>query len=143
MRWSAPDDFYLSDDRDLVDVARVHQWLSEESYWAKGRSLEDVVKSLDASVVISLFTPQGVQVGVARWVSDETTFAWLSDVFVDATYRARGLGRVLIATALAHPVVKDVARRVLVTSSAHEFYREFDFQELSDPARWMELRSPT
>jgi GNAT superfamily N-acetyltransferase len=143
VRWSAPDDFYLSDDRDLVDVARVHQWLSEESYWAKGRSLEDVVKSLDASVVISLFTPQGVQVGVTRWVSDETTFAWLSDVFVDAAYRARGLGRVLIATALAHPKVKNVSRRVLVTSSAHEFYREFDFQELSDPARWMELRSPT
>jgi GNAT superfamily N-acetyltransferase len=143
VRYPAPDDFYLSDERGLVDVIRVHHWLSEESYWAKGRGLDVVRRSLDASLVISLFNPDDLQVGIARWVSDGATFAWLSDVFVDKTYRGRGLGRILIATAVAHPYVQGLQRRLLATSDAHEFYREFGFHELSEPSRWMELRSTT
>lgn len=143
MRCNAPDGHYLSDERGLVDVARVHHWLSEQSYWASGRTLDVVERSLDASLVISLFNAEDVQVGIARWVSDGATFAWLSDVFVDAPSRGRGLGRVLIATALAHPYVQGVHRRLLATSDAHEFYREFGFHELSEPSRWMELRATT
>ncbi|MHB1208759.1 MAG: GNAT family N-acetyltransferase [Acidimicrobiales bacterium] len=143
MRWPAPDGFYLSDEREAVDVDRVHHWLSDESYWAAGRSRDVVQRSLDASLVISLFEPAGVQVGVARWVSDGATFAWLSDVFLDSSYRGRGLGRVLIATALAHPHVQGLPRRLLATRDAHEFYRSFGFQELAEPSRWMELRSIT
>ncbi|MHB1088546.1 MAG: GNAT family N-acetyltransferase [Acidimicrobiales bacterium] len=143
MRWSAPEGFYLSDERGRIDVARVHHWLSEESYWARGRTLEVVERSLDASLVIGLFDADDVQVGIARWVSDGATFAWLSDVFIDAPFRGRGLGRVLIATALAHPGVQGVQRRLLATSDAHEFYRAFGFHALSEPSRWMELRATT
>jgi hypothetical protein len=40
MRWTGPAGYWASDDRSLVDVDRVHRWLSEESYWAQGRSRE-------------------------------------------------------------------------------------------------------
>ena len=139
MRWLGPDDYYASDERELVDLARVHHWLSDESYWAKGRTMTLVEKSIDASLVLSLFNPEDVQVGVVRWVTDGATFAWLADVFLDAEYRGRGLGRFLIGTALEHPEVRDLKRRLLVTSDAHEFYRSFGFHELGEPARWMEL----
>jgi GNAT superfamily N-acetyltransferase len=143
VRWPGPDGFYLSDERASIDVDRVHRWLSEESYWAKGRTLDVVARSLEGSLVISLFSPEDVQVGIARWVSDGATFAWLSDVFLDSSYRGRGLGRVLIATALAHPYVQGLQRRLLATSDAHELYRSFGFRELNEPSRWMELRSTT
>ncbi len=139
MRWPGPDGYYVSDERELVDLARVHRWLSEEAYWALGRTMAVVEKTVETSLVLSLFTHAGVQVGLARWVTDGTTFAWLADVFLDPEYRGRGLGRFLIATALEHPDVRDVKRRLLVTSDAHEFYRSFGFHELSEPARWMEL----
>lgn len=143
MRWLGPDDCYVSDERGLIDLTRVHRWLSDESYWAKGRTMALVEKSMDASLVLSLFNRQDLQVGIARWVTDGATFAWLSDVFIDAEYRGRGLGRFLIGTALEHPEVRGLRRRLLATSDAHEFYRSFGFHELNEPARWMELRSAT
>ena len=33
-----PTSFTFSNDRALIDRDLVHRWLSEESYWAKGRS---------------------------------------------------------------------------------------------------------
>lgn len=142
MRWSNPQGFYVVNERDRIDLERVHHWLSGESYWAKGRSFDVTERALDASLVLGLFNPEDVQVGVARWVTDGATFAWLSDVFIDAAYRGRGLGHFLITTALDQPEVQGV-RRLLATSDAHEFYRGFGFHELTEPSRWMENRSAT
>lgn len=143
MRWSGPEGFYVSDERECVDVVRVHRWLSEESYWATGRTLALVEKTIANSLVLSLFSPTNVQVGVARWVTDAATFAWLADVFIDTEYRGCHLGRFLVTCALEHPDVRDVKRRVLVTNDAHELYRSVGFHNLFDPARWMEMGTAT
>ena len=42
MRRALPGGLELDDDRARVDVDAVHSYLSEESYWAKGRSREIV-----------------------------------------------------------------------------------------------------
>ncbi len=36
MRWDGPDGYFADDDVALVDIKRVHRWMSEESYWAAG-----------------------------------------------------------------------------------------------------------
>lgn len=139
MRWPGPDGYWVSDDPSLVDVGRVHRWLSTESYWAEGRSYDVVARSLRESLTIGLYQPDGGQVGVCRWVTDYATFAWLCDVFVDAALRGTGLGTFLVGTAAAHPGVRNL-RLVLGTRDAHELYRRFGFEPLAAPERWMERR---
>jgi GNAT superfamily N-acetyltransferase len=140
MRWDGPGDHWVSDDRTLVDTARVHRWLSEQSYWAQGRSYEVVDRSIRESLTLGLYGPSGEQVGVCRWVTDYATFAWLSDVFVDVTLRGTGLGSFLVATAMAHPDVWDLPLHVLGTRDAHDLYRRFGFESVASPERWMERR---
>jgi GNAT superfamily N-acetyltransferase len=140
MRWTGPHGYWVSDDRSLIDVATVHKWLSVQSYWAQGRSYELVARSLENSLTLGLYRPDGGQVGVCRWVTDYATFAWLCDVFVDATERGMGLGVFLVGTAMAHPDVEDLRLQVLGTRDAHELYRRFGFVTVPAPERWMERR---
>jgi GNAT superfamily N-acetyltransferase len=84
--------YWASDDKHLIDVARVHGWLSREAYWAKGRSIAVVASSIEHSLVVGLYAPDGAQVGFARVVTDRSTFGWLCDVFVDPAHRGLGLG---------------------------------------------------
>ncbi|HXQ63063.1 MAG TPA: GNAT family N-acetyltransferase [Acidimicrobiales bacterium] len=140
MRWAGPDGYWASDDRSLVDVARVHRWLSTESYWAGGRSLEVVSRSIEESLTLGLYGPGVGQVGVCRWVTDYATFGWLCDVFVDAAVRGTGLGTFLVGTATAHPDVRDLRLQVLGTRDAHDLYRRFGFASVAWPERWMERR---
>jgi GNAT superfamily N-acetyltransferase len=139
MRWTGPSGYWVSDDRSLVDVGRVHRWLSSESYWAEGRSFDVVSRSVRESLTLGLYGPDDGQVGVCRLVTDYATFAWLCDVFVDPAVRGGGLGTFLVGTATAHPDVRDL-RLVLGTRDAHELYRRFGFESLAAPERWMERR---
>jgi GNAT superfamily N-acetyltransferase len=133
----------VTDDQERLDIVRIHQWLSDESYWAAGRSIELVEKSVRSSVTLGCFDPDGVPVGVSRLVTDGATFAWLCDVFVDKDFRGRGLGRFLVQSAINHPEVKGIDRILLATGAAHDLYRQFGFTSLAEPHRWMELRSAT
>jgi GNAT superfamily N-acetyltransferase len=47
-------DYLLTEDRDRVDLDRVHRWLSEESYWAAGRERDVVARSIDGSLPFSI-----------------------------------------------------------------------------------------
>jgi len=75
---------------------------------------------------------------MARWVTDQVSFGWLSDVFVDSSYRGRGLGKFIVACALDHPGVQGVRRLMLGTRDAHELYEQFGFALTTAAARLME-----
>jgi GNAT superfamily N-acetyltransferase len=116
----------LDDDRRRVDAAAVHRWLSTESYWARGRSLAVVEASIaSASRVVGLYE-EGRQAGFARVVSDETTFAYLADVYLLAHLRGRGLGEELVREAVDNGPHRDL-RWMLHTLDAHGLYRRLGF----------------
>ena len=140
MQWTGPDGYWVSDDRDLVDVARVHLWLSTLSYWAEGRPYDVVARSIAESLALGLYRPDDTQVGFCRWVTDYSTFAWLGDVFVDPEVRGAGLGKFLVQTATDHPAVRDVRLQLLGTRDAHGLYRQYGFVNVPEPQRWMERR---
>lgn len=48
-------DFSISTDKRLLDIQTIHEYLSEKSYWAKGRSLETVQKSINHSVCVGVY----------------------------------------------------------------------------------------
>src|SRR5687767_10665173 len=134
-------EFSISTDRDRLDVAVIHNFLSTDSYWAQGRAVETVKRSIENSLNFGLYHRKQ-QIGFARVVTDYATFAWLADVFVLEEYRRQGLGKWLIEVILAHPQLQGFRRWALATKDAHELYRSFGFNELMRPERWMERPDP-
>lgn len=130
-------DYVISTDRDRLDLPFIHNFLSNTAYWAQGRSLDLVRRSLDNSLNFGLFHGRE-QIGFARVVTDYATFAWLADVFIIEDYRGRGLGKWLVEVITTHPRLQGFRRWVLATKDAHELYRRFGFTELKLPERWME-----
>jgi GNAT superfamily N-acetyltransferase len=116
----------------------VHRWLSDESYWAAGRSRDVVDRSFAASLGVGVYDGSS-QVAVARVVTDGVTFAWVCDVFVDAGHRGRGIGTWLMAAVTEHLAGRGVGRVVLATRDAHPVYAGVGFAPLAAPERWMEI----
>ena len=90
--WKGPDGYWASDDAALIDVPRVHTWLSTLSYWAENRPRPTTERAMARSLNLGLYDVGGTQAGFCRWVTDGATFAWLCDVFVDPAHRGHGLG---------------------------------------------------
>jgi GNAT superfamily N-acetyltransferase len=132
-----PDGCTISDDRARLDVELLHRYLAEESYWARGRSRAIVERSLANSLCLGLYAGDGSQVGFARVVSDRAVMAHLSDVFVLPAWRGRGLGKALVAAALAHPELGTVRRWTLSTDDGHALYAAFGFRPLPHPEMQM------
>jgi GNAT superfamily N-acetyltransferase/uncharacterized damage-inducible protein DinB len=134
-------DFLVSTDPALLDVRLTHDFLSNRSYWATGRPLDVVRRSLDNSLCFGLYE-RGRQVGLARVVTDRATFAWLCDVFVLEEYRGRGLSKWLMECVMGHPDLQGVRRVLLGTRDAHGLYQRYGFAPLADPPRFLEVFRP-
>ena len=118
-----------------IDLDWLHDALSTRAYWALGRSRETVERSIEHSLCFSAFDG-GQQVGFARVVTDQATFAWVCDVFVEDGRRGQGIGRQLMQAIVGDPRLAGLKRTVLATSSPG-FYAPFGFVPLDKPERWM------
>jgi GNAT superfamily N-acetyltransferase len=130
-------DFLISTDKNKLDLKLIHRFLSNDSYWAKGRTLDVVVRSVENSLSFGLYK-NNQQIGFARVVTDYATFAWVADVFILNEHRGQGLAKWLMETITSHTELQGFRRWVLATKDAHELYRQFGFIELKRPERWME-----
>jgi len=133
----------FSADPDDLDVARVHRWLSEESYWARGRDLATQQAIIAGSRNFGVYDERtGQQLGYARVITDGVTFGWLADVFVDPDARGRGVGVALVqgVTDAVEPL--GLKRFALFTADAHGLYERFGFRPLTDAAGWMMRPGP-
>lgn len=128
----------LSDDESLLDLKKIHHWLSVESYWANGREFPVVEKAFEHSYSIGVYE-ENVQIAVARIVSDTATFAWLCDVFVDADFRGRGIGTWLAEATVEWADKNEIKRIILATRDAHDVYSRAGFAPLKSPERWMAI----
>lgn len=130
-------DYSICTNKDRLDVDLIHDYLSRTSYWAMGRSLAVVQTSIENSLCFGVYAAEQ-QVGFARVVTDGATFAWLCDVFILAPYRGQGLGKRLVETIVAHPVLQNLDIFLLATRDAHELYRrQGGFEDLPVPGKWM------
>lgn len=130
---------FLSGDVNLLDLDAIHRWLAEESYWAAGRDRETVDKSVRGSRCYGVYTADKAQIAFARVVTDEATFAWICDVFVDAAHRGGGIGSRLVGAIVDELTAAGIKRLLLATHDAHEVYRRVGFKPLAGPDRFMEI----
>lgn len=134
------DRYFFSAEAERIDRVLVHQWLSEESYWARGRVREKQDAAIDASRNYGVYdTGTGAQVAYGRVVTDGATFAWLCDVFVATEVRGRGIGKMLAAGVVADLEPLGLKRILLSTGDAHGLYAQFGFTELTEPSKMMAL----
>lgn len=134
-------DFFISTDKTLLDPDVIHRFLSEDSYWAKSRTIEQTRRAIENSLCFGVYEGQR-QVGFARVVSDFATFAYLGDVFILKEFRGRGLSKWLMETIVSHPDLQGLRRWLLATKDAHGLYSQFQFEPLRLPERWMERPAP-
>jgi GNAT superfamily N-acetyltransferase len=137
------DGLEISLDPARVDVARVFHWLSDESYWAAGRSRDVVERSITGSMVAGVYAGAAADaelVAFARVVTDGATFAWICDVFVGTHWRGRGIGGWLVETLVGELVEgRGILRLLLATRDAHAVYSKAGFEPLAGVWRWMEI----
>jgi GNAT superfamily N-acetyltransferase len=107
-----------------------------ESYWAKGRPIEAVEKSIENSLNFGALV-DGQLVGFARVVTDRATFAWLCDVVLDERSRGLGVGKALVEAVVDYPDLVGIKRIVLATRDAHGLYRQHGFEPLPNAENWM------
>jgi GNAT superfamily N-acetyltransferase len=131
-------DLTISTDPARLDVDRVHGWLAAE-YWCPGVRKDVVARAFAASLCAGAYDERGVQRGVARAVTDQATFAWLCDVFVEPAARGRGVARALVQALLSDPRTSTVRTWCLATRDAHGVYAPLGFAP-AEPGRWMVLR---
>ena len=135
-------EYIISTDRRKLDLNVIHEYLSKRSYWAAGRPMKRIRRSIRHSLPFGIYQADR-QVGFGRVVTDYATFAWIADVFVLEEFRGRGLSKWLMEVILSHPDLQGFRRWVLATKDAHELYRKYGFTPLRYPERWMERRDPT
>ncbi|MFW5713535.1 MAG: GNAT family N-acetyltransferase [Brevefilum sp.] len=131
-------DFLLSTDKGRLQLDVIKELLSKQSYWAQGRSREEIEQTIRNSICLGIYH-SGQQVAFARLVTDEVTFAWFCDVVVDKVFRGKDLGKWLVESAcevLDRLGVKDT---LLATRDAHSLYERYGgFHTLSVPDKWMQ-----
>ncbi len=128
MRRGLPDGFELDDNPGRVDVAEVHKFISEESYWGKGRPLELQRRFVqEADRVVGVYHGNR-QVGFARAVTDGHVVAYLADVYVLREFRGRGLGAELVREMIDNGPYAEVSKWLLHTQDAHGLYERFGFK---------------
>lgn len=121
----------ISKDKSLLHVKLIHDFLSK-SYWAMGRSLEEVEKTIQYSECYGIYS-NDEQIGFARLVTDFTIYAYLMDVFIIKKYRQKGLGIRLMKYIIEDPKLAHVKQWSLRTKDAHLLYEKFGFKLLENP----------
>lgn len=134
-------EYIISTNIERLELPVIHDFISNESYWGKGRKMEIVQRSIDHSFNFGVYKNDR-QIGFARVVTDFATFAWVADVFILAEHRGQGLAKWLMETILTHPSLQGFRRWVLATKDAQALYSQFGFIELKRPERWMERPDP-
>ncbi len=131
----------ISTDRNELDLALIHGFLSREAYWSRGIPLTLVQRAIANSLCFGGYLDRH-QVAFARVISDYATFANLVDVFVLPEHRGRGYSKQLIDAVVAHPDLQGLRRFTLATADAQGLYQRYGFAAPARPASLMEIYVP-
>jgi GNAT superfamily N-acetyltransferase len=133
--------YLISTNKTLLQHSVIHRFLSTEAYWCKNIPLSVVEKAIENSICIGLYL-DGNQIGFARVISDEATFAYLADVFILPEYRGKGLSKAMMTFIMSWDWIGGIRRFTLATRDAHGLYAGFGFTSPAKPENNMEISKP-
>ena len=129
--------YYVSTNKDKLDIPMIHDFLSNVAYWSKGVPLYRVEKAIEHSLTFGVYH-ENTQVGFARVISDYSTIAYLGDVFILPEYRGKGLSKMLMKEIMGHAELQGMRRWILLTGNAHGLYEQYGWTSLSNTDIYME-----
>ncbi|KAJ5321879.1 uncharacterized protein N7506_011009 [Penicillium brevicompactum] len=102
--------YSISTDPNLIPVSTLNDWYAtEEVYWANPMPEQVLRETLQNSLCFGLYksnlqspgiakttNPASEFIGIARCITDFTTFIYLTDVFILPLYQGHGLGTWLV-----------------------------------------------
>lgn len=131
-------EYEISTDMHRLNLEVIHNFLAVESYWSPGIPRSIVERAVRNSLCFGVYHGSA-QVGFGRVVTDKSTFALLADVFILRAHRGKGLSKWLMRCIVEHEDLQGLRRLLLLTSDAHGLYRQFGFEQLGNPSRFMEV----
>jgi GNAT superfamily N-acetyltransferase len=126
----------ISTDKSKLQIEVIHKFLTT-TYWAKGRTIEDVEKSIEHCLCFGVYL-DGNQIGFARIVTDYTVFAYLMDVFILPEHQGKGYSKQLMKAINKESKLKTCHVWMIKTLDAHGLYKQFGYTELKHPEKVME-----
>ncbi|WP_437567983.1 GNAT family N-acetyltransferase [Sorangium sp. So ce542] len=137
MDHQASEELVISSDKARLDRALIHSVLAA-AYWSKGVPRDVVERAIEGSLCFGVYKA-GAQIGFARVITDQATFAYLADVFIVEAEQRKGYGKALMAHVSEALGRLRLRRTLLATADAHGLYRQFGFAPLEKPDRFMEI----
>ncbi|HJV19580.1 MAG TPA: GNAT family N-acetyltransferase [Sediminibacterium sp.] len=134
-------EYLFSSDPSLMQWDQIHHWLANEAYWSKDIPFDTVRSAGENAFCIGVFY-LGTQIGYARIITDYTTFGYLADVYILEEHRGRGLSKAMMHSIMELGWVKGLRRFLLATRDAHGLYRQYGFEPIAIPDRFMEINQP-
>ena len=128
----------VSSDKSLLDFDVIYNFLTN-SYWGKNFTVESIKKSIDNSFCFGAFI-ENKQIGFARIITDFTRLAYLADVFILPEYQGKGYGKYMLAQIFENPELKNINKWALNTADAHGLYKQFGFDKMAEPEKYMEKK---
>jgi GNAT superfamily N-acetyltransferase len=132
------DGMVVSTDSTRVDMDFVLRSL-KQAYWANNRPESMVRQAWAHSMGLGIYDEKtGEQVAMMRVVTDYAVYAHFFDVWVDPNHRGKGYSKVMLSFVMSYPGISSVFRFQLSTSDAHTLYRQYGFDSLRNPDRFLE-----
>jgi GNAT superfamily N-acetyltransferase len=133
------DEYTFVSDRERIDLDAAYRLLVD-THWAANLSPEVLRRGAEHSLCFGVLSGERL-VGFARVITDRATYAYLTDVVVDAEFRGRGLGLWFMGRVLDEPEFTGLRRIALLTRDAEHLYRKLGFEPGAGPLIYMERRS--
>ena len=138
MAFAPDDEFEVTTDHARMDIGAVHEFLATQSHWAQGTDIATVRRSIENSLSFAVLDRDEKLVAFGRVVSDKTTFAYITDVFVVKSRRGRGLAAMLVEAMLAHPELQGLRQWALKSRDASGLYQRYGFERLPESRLYMQ-----
>ena len=112
-------------------LIKLQQFLDRNAFWAKGRKINDLKKSLaNSDVIVSIWFRDEI-VGFGRALSDGVYRGVLWDIVIDQNHQGKGYGRMILKTLLNSKIIKNTKKIYLMTTNKKLFYSQMDFKEVT------------
>lgn len=130
--------FYISSQKEKMQIKSIHDFLCNQSYWAKNITMEVVKKSITNSLCVGAFKNEK-QIGFARIITDYATFAYLADVYVLPEHREEGISKAIMQYIMELDFIPSLRRFLLATLDAHGLYAQYGFTPPDKPEALMQI----
>ena len=119
----------FQDNKSIIDLEQLQDLFKQAAFWAKDRDIEEMKIAIANSNPTITVWDRDRLIGFARATSDGIYRATIWDVVIHPDYQGAGLGRKLVQTVIAHPLVNRVERIYLMTTHQQRFYERIGFEE--------------